>query len=514
MTTGVIALIGLVVLFVGWIVGLILPELRYISWGLLAIGAVFIAAAVILDYRRVGRALVSRRGRFGTGTTLMVSVFTGIIILANAISTGNFYRFDTTGLSQYTLSSQTKGVLAELDQDIEVLLFTVPADELGIGAYATSMLDEYENFTSKLDVTVVDPDQHPDQARLYGITEYHSVVFKGDFGERLISPIEVYLEAEHAFTSAILEVTGTVQLQIYFLTGHGEADIYDPSPGGYSSVREGLKDNLFKTAPLDLLVSDEVPGDAAVLVLAGPSSDQPLTDRELQLIIQYMLDGGRLLVLANPDRPANINRILAGWGVLVGKGTIIDPTSYSAPNIDSPSVDRTNNIFGLATTYFPGAAEIILLSAEFEDFVRIEPLLWTTGDAYIDKDYDPNLTPQFDAATDEVGSRMIGVAVALTPPASEDTEEEAVFLAELIVIGDSDFASNQHFFNGGNSDLFLTSVNWLTTGSDLISIDRKFLQTRRLILRPEAKAFIDVSSMALLPLLIFAAGGVIWYRRR
>ncbi len=70
MTTGVIALVGLVILFIGWIVGLVIPELRFVSWSLLAVGVIFILVAVVLDYRRVGRALVSRRGRFGTGTTL------------------------------------------------------------------------------------------------------------------------------------------------------------------------------------------------------------------------------------------------------------------------------------------------------------------------------------------------------------------------------------------------------------------------------------------------------------
>lgn len=530
MATGMIALLGVAVLFIGWIVGLVADEIRFLALILLMVGVIFILVAVVLDYRRVGRALVSRRGRFGTGTTLMVSVFIGIILLANAISTGNFHRFDTTGLAQYTLTSQTKEVLANLDQDVEIIKFFVPDDATGGASYATSLLDEYENFTARLDIKVVDPDEHPEQARDHGITEYQrsffatygvasqTVVFVGDSGERIVGLEAILTEAEHVFTSAILEVTGTVQTQVYFISGHGEVDIYDASPRGYALVREGLKDNLFKTTDLDLLQMDAVPDDADVLVLAAPSPDIPLTDREMELIMGYLIGGGRMLVLVNPSRPDEINQMLALWGVVVNKYPLIDPTSYTAPNIDTPSVDRTRNAFGVATTYFPGVTEIIPTGAAVK-YAETQPLLWTSDDAYVDEDYDPNVPSQYNEETDAKGARVIGVMIAMIPPQPEDPDEPVTIPDDyvdtrLIVIGDSDFATNQHFFNGGNGDLFLTSISWLTSGGELISIDRKFLQTRRLILRPEAKLFIDISSIALLPLAVFIVGGIIWYRRR
>ncbi len=530
MTTGMIAVMGVVTLLVGWVVRLVVPEIRFVAWGLLAVGVVLILVAVILDYRRVGRALVSRRGRFGTGTTLMVSVFTGIILLINGISIGNYHRFDTTGLAQYTLASQTKEMLKDLDEDVEIIKFFVPNDATGGSSYATSLLDEYANFTDRLDIKTVDPDEHPDQARNHGITEYQqaffstygisaqTVVFIGSAGERFVGLEMIISEAEHAFTRAILEVTGTTQLRIYFVTGHGEGSIYDTSPLGFSSAREGLLDNLYQTTELDLLQVDQVPDDAAALALVAPTRDQPLTERETELILRYLLDGGRLLVLANPDRPDEINQIVAAWGILVDRHTLVDPSSYTAPNLDTPSVDRTRNAFGLATTYFPGATAIIPAGAALQ-YAQMQPLLWTSEDAYLDEDYDPDVPSQYDEETDSKGVQIIGAMIAMVPPQPEDPDEPVTIPEDyvdtrLIVLGDSDFASNKHFFNGGNGDLFLNSISWLTAGTELISIDRKFLQTRRLILRPEAKVFIDISSTALLPLLVFAAGGIIWYRRR
>jgi ABC-type uncharacterized transport system involved in gliding motility auxiliary subunit len=84
----------------------------------------------------------------------------------------------------------------------------------------------------------------------------------------------------------------------------------------------------------------------------------------------------------------------------------------------------------------------------------------------------------------------------------------------LAVIGDSDFATNRNFRNGGNSQLFLTVVNWLVAGEEIISVDRKVLVTRRLLLNPEQARFLNVSSIGLLPLLFLLGGVYAWWRRR
>ena len=84
----------------------------------------------------------------------------------------------------------------------------------------------------------------------------------------------------------------------------------------------------------------------------------------------------------------------------------------------------------------------------------------------------------------------------------------------LMVIGDSDFASNEHFYSGNNGDFFLNAVNTLTAGTEIISIERKVLPFRRLTIGPEAARFISYSSIGLLPVLVLAIGSIIWWRRR
>ncbi len=540
--SGLLAVLGLLTLVVGLIVMLLLPGIRLAAWGILLLGIILLATAFIMDYRRVGRALVSRRGRFGTATTVMVSIFIGIIILVNAISIGNYHRFDLTGVAQFTLTSQTKDVLLNLKTPVKVKCFFTPADPYGIDTYATNLLSEYRNYTDQLTVEIIDPDEHPDQARQYGIQIYSTAVFESQNHSRLVSPQEIVqmgtdqqgnpqivgIEAEHAFTSAILEVTGAVQKKVYFLTGHGESNI----TSDYSYAKQGLLDNLYKVDTLDLLFTRSIPEDCTALIIAAPQKS--LNSSEVEILKNYLKNGGWVMILTNPDSPQEIRQLLSPWGVDIEDGTIIDPPSYVTPSIDNTSVPRTRNFFGLTLTYFPGATAIIpqpgytpqivvtqegtpsqIYWTSENSSIQMYSLVRTSQDGWLEKDFNPDEEPEFNEATDLKGPLNIGFLIVPTLP--EDTQEELPTDFEdtrIVVFGDSDFASNQHFRNVDNGALFLNSVELLTMGKELISIERKVLPFRRLVVSTEVASFIQISSIGLLPLLVLVTGGIMWWRRR
>jgi len=544
MQAGLIALLGLVSLFTGWILTFVLPELGVVSWSILAVGAVLIIAALVLDYRRVGKAITSRQGRFGTGATVMVSVFIGIILLVNAISYANYQQWDITGLSQYVLTSQTKDILAELDEEIEIIKFFVPDDRSGGASSATSLLDKYEIYTNKLNVREIDPEERPDQAREYGIVKYQeaflsvfgfpaqTIVFVGDAGQRMVGLESILFEAEHAFTSAILEVTGTVQKVAYFTTGHGEVDIYDTSATGYSFAGKGLRDNLYQTASINLLTTDTVPEDATVLIIAAPQ--EPLSNVEREIIQDYLQRDGRLMILVNPGSPENFEWLLLSWGLEIEQGFIWESgDSFAAPNRDSPLVPSLRNFFGLTALYFPGATSIssplegyILVDLGTEEEPRpiwlseektmtLSPVAITSEDSWLENS-GSSVEPEFDEDVDIEGPLNLGFFIASV--SVDASGEELVIELDgplLVVIGDSDFAANNHFLNGDNKDLFLNSVEYfLSQGTELISIDRKVLQPRRFLPSAAEARFINISSIGLLPLLLLIAGIIVWWRRR
>ncbi len=507
MQTLILAILGLASLFVGFIFGLIMPGLRYYAWAILALGVALLAVAGILDFRRVRGALASRRGKFGVSTIVKVSLFSGIILLANAISVGTYHRFDFTGLAQFTLTSQTKEMLAGLNKPVEILNFFTPSVPVMVSGFAKNLLTEYQNHTDQLTVRNIDPDLNPDQARQYQVNQlgalYGVIVFRSEQGQRQVYGPQITAEAEHAFTSAILEVTGIKQRKVYFLTGHGEHSIHSD----YNSARSGLRDNLFQVDELDLLRTARVPEDAAALIMAGPQ--QTLVNSEQEILKDYLGNEGRIFILWNPDPPKWLRRLLADWWLHIEDGTIVDPTSHVAPNRDTPLVPRIRNSFELAETYFSGAAAVFPKET-IPEGVAMVPLVWTTPESWIEKEFILAEDPEFNDQLDRKGPLPIGVLISTTP---EDGTADSKG-TRLVLIGDSDFASNRHFRNGNNGDLFLTAVNWLTAGEEIISVDRKVLVTRRLLLNPEQERFLYVSSIGLLPLLLLAAGAYVWWRRR
>ena len=131
---------------------------------------------------------------------------------------------------------------------------------------------------------------------------------------------------------------------------------------------------------------------------------------------------------------------------------------------------------------------------------KIQPLAWTSQKSWIEKDFKSGEEPQFERLKDQQGPFAIGAMI---------NKGET----SIIVFGDSHFATNKHFYNGNNSDLFLSVVNQLAAETEIISVDRKVLPTRRLLLSPEQVRFLHISSIGFFPFLLLIIGGYVRWRR-
>lgn len=527
MQIAIFAVIGVLAMIIGLVLLLVLPGLGLIALGIIALGLILVASAGIIEFRRVRSAIASKHGKFNTSTVILVSIFTSIVLLVNAISVSEYHRFDFTGLAKFTLTSQTKDVLAKLDTPVDVLCFfvpevkNVPEEYVNYyklaGPYALVLLQEYSNYTDELSIKIIDPEQHPEQAQKYGITDvslYQSVVFETPQGTRSVDAFQINSEAENAFTGAIMEVTGIKQKVVYFLSGHGEANPGDTTSTGYSDAYQALRDNLYQVKPLDLISTPQIPEDCAVLVVAG--AKQPMSDSEKQIIADYLKANGTVFFLTNPGAPDHIAELLIPWGFNVLDGTVVDPSSYSSPNKTTPIITRDRNAFQLTTLYFPGATAIVPFDVIPEN-MDLLPMLKTSDDSWMTKEYDPTVDQQYNTETDIKGPLYIGFLALPKEPETSTTSSQPTKTYEgpaIAIIGDSDFASNANFMSANNGDLFVRIVGGFAASGDVISIQRKVLQTRRLILTPEKESFLRISSIALLPAIVLLIGTAIWWRRR
>jgi ABC-type uncharacterized transport system involved in gliding motility auxiliary subunit len=407
-------------------------------------------------------------------------------------------RFDVTAGGQFTLTPQTQRILKELQQPVTALgFFPATATYQAAKRAAENLLAEYRYHSSNLDYQFVDPETQPAIARQYRVKDYGTIMFVGGGRQKAVRLLDerVFAAPEQFFTGALLEVTGVQQKTVYFLTGHGERSVNSTGKSGYSLARMGLIRDLYRAEILDLARTPEVPGDCAVLILAGP--DKGFREAEIRAVEKYLERSGKLLVLVDPNPPPEVTGLLANWGVAVGQGRIVDEGAFVEPDKTTPAV--------LRGTYPPVVVA--------QGTIAVLPLAVTTASSWLEIDATAG---QFDEGVDTKGPLALGCLVMAggplrrTQPPASPTDK----LTRLAVIGDSDFATNEHFTSGGNSDLFLNAVNWLAEEEQLISIRPKPFTFRRLLASKEALRFMRFSSVGLLPLAVLLAGGFVWWRRR
>ncbi len=529
---------------------LVARELDAAGWAFFILGILLIISALALGYRSVRSAVMTRQGFYGFNTTAMVLLFLAIAAVIIFVAAQNNQRLDVTSTREFSLSQQSKKVLQDLTRDVEAVAFLVPTDlnQLAVRSRVLDTLEEYAQTTSKFSYRVVDPELEPAEARRLGVNadlEPASVVFLSEEGNR--QPVRTLIfsqqggflpnpRLEQDFTQALLAVTRTQQKAVYFLTRHGERDPTSTEGTGFSRAREGLLGNNYEVKTLDLAGAGAIPADLAVLVIAGP--DRDLLPEEAPLLDEFLRKGGKALFLLDPDPPKSFRDLLATWGVTIGNGTIVDLASSVQSNPRAPLVRRERYVYGPAglispiiqpitdVSFFERATSIAPTDGRpareldrdnvyyNSDNLKIIPLALTIPlVSWRETDPDKN---EFNAAAGDVrGPFAIGVEIdARAPFGQEPPATGEAPRTQIVVWGDSDFATNRFIDSFANQDLFLNSVNDLAGDVSLISVRSKLSAPRLLIVTSATWNFIRWSSLLILPIAVAMVGVFVWWRRR
>jgi ABC-type uncharacterized transport system involved in gliding motility auxiliary subunit len=501
---------------------------------LLLLALLLFTISVLGSLTAIREFVAGKRSRYWLNTMAMIAVFVAIMIVANYLGATRHRRFDLTASGRFTLAAQTIKIIKGLESPIQAIGF-FPDDphHRPARAAARNLLEEYGHFSQKFTFKFVDPEIQPAVARQYRVSADGSIVFVSGLRQKTVREID-----EQTFTGALLEVVGVQAKKVYFLSGHGERDIKDPGPAGCDLARRGLIRELYQVETLNPASTPMIPPDCAVLVIAGPQKTFQL--RETDAISNYLRRNGKVLLLADPDPPPGVNRILQDWGIAIAKGRIFDQKAYAVPDTNTPAVFKGNYppliiTTGLDTTYFPEATAV-MLTAELQRILKnaatggdaqpkwpltpieqenfaILPAVLTTPASWLEVSADQADAVAIGKIEGPLALASLVIARASLiggAPADSNTQK----LTRLAIIGDSDFISNAHIQNGGNGDLFLNAVNWLAEEESLINIRPKHLIFRRLLISAGELRFIRYSSVGLLPLLALIVGAALWWRNR
>jgi ABC-type uncharacterized transport system involved in gliding motility auxiliary subunit len=477
-------------------------------WGLnfwLAIvGTVMLVTGLALNFEPIKAFFTGRSGKLGTNMSVLTLAVLGILAVVNFLGYRHHKRLDLTADQLYSLSDQTRKVVAGLQQDVKVIKFDRTEDP-GL----KDLMAEYKGAGRRLTYEFVDPGAKPEVAKQYKAQAYGDTFVAA--GER-IEKLETGQINEQAITNAILKVTRDKLKVICFTEGHGEKALAGAEAAGLTLADTRLKSENYETKTISLITGSQVPAECAVVVVAGPK--QGLLPAEAAMLGKFLDDGGKAMFLLDPETDPQLDSVLKAWNIQLGNNTVLDFNLASqmfggggpvAPAVLSYGSHPITQGFNRAMTVFPYAREVKVGTATGTG-ANTTSLLTTSESSWGETEIKPNVQPKLDEGVDTKGPVNIGVVASKS--LGENKE------ARLVVIGDSDFASDGAIRAQRNADLFLNSVNWLAQDEDLIAIRPKSATNRSVTMSPGQMQMFFWFAVALLPLLVMGTGTYVWWKRR
>jgi ABC-type uncharacterized transport system involved in gliding motility auxiliary subunit len=478
------------------------------------LGLFFLGLFLTTGWEALRGLLGQRQARLGSGVVISTVMVVIILGAAAYLSNTHSYRLDLTEAGVFGLAPQSRQVLESLDDRLEIHAFV----EGGISPQLKALLESYARESPRVSYQLVDPDASPDLVGKFGIATLNSVrIGYGNESTVVTTP------TEDAITNGIIKVTQTSSKTVCFVAGHGEPAVDDEeNPRGYAVARKALENENYEVKTI--IVASEGAIDESCTLVAITSPQRPFLPGEVNIIEEYLKQGGHLLVLLPPQAgDPDLVTMLARWGALVGDDVVIDQQMrlFQGPTVgiepiaaeygQHPITERFRaesiTVYNLARSVEPNTEGTTGLTAV--SLVKTGPRSWAESD--VTTLFEENRVTL--DGTDRQGP--ISLAVAATANLKEmgtTTEGEA----RLVVFGNGRFADNQYLANPSffNRDLFLNSVGWLVGQEELVSVRSRSVRASRIQLTPEQNVMIFVTSVLLMPQLLLLAGIVVWWRRR
>jgi ABC-type uncharacterized transport system involved in gliding motility auxiliary subunit len=485
-------------------------------WLLVSAGVIVTGFALygILEPDKVSRFVTRRQTRYGSNVAIMTLAFLGILIVGNVIAYKNPVTVaDFTADKENTLPAELVDALQNLPEKITATAFfstgsgTETADKL--------LTNIKSNSNGKFDYSIENPDLNPVLAQQEGITGNGKILLK--MGDR--KEIASYA-GEDEILKAIIRLTNPNARAVYFLTGHGEVGL-DSGELNFSNVKQTLENKNYAVNTLNLITQGKIPEDALAIIVGGPQ--KPLADKEVELLKEYVKNGGALVVLQDPyiftqfgeaDDPL-ADYLAADWGIAYDNDVILDISSAFGPlnavsalaNQHPITQDINQNLIivlpqarSLSITSQPeGVTQTTLIQTLPPDPTSINS--W--GEMNLSASENGQIPP-FDEGVDIPGPLNMAIA-------GENTTTKG----RVVVIGNSSFAASQNFDAYGNGNFFINSIDWAAEQEQLIQFTPRET-TERTFVPPSGISQIAIllGSICLIPGLVVLAGVMTWLARR
>ena len=514
---------------------------------------------------RWGMALRRRRGEIALYTLGAVAALTALAYLAALVP----WRLDMTNAGRHSLSEQAVKTLQTIDKPVSITFFFDPMMRETVELY-----ELVAKQNPRIELNLIDPVLNPARARTMNVQFAGTTIMQSEdrklqingYGETDI--VNGVLRVSQGAKQRICFLDGHGEGNPFSKESH---DHMEGSAGhehglgqklvvheehGMAKAREALENLGYGVDKMSLLRggADQLTR-CAVLVSAGPKSE--LLRPEVEAIRAFLDGGGSGLFLLDPFVRSGIEPLLAAYSIVVEDNIVMDPVDHFWTDASAPFVTDYNYhqiVRGLPMTFFPGARSLAP-TRQRAPGSSVTPIINTSKQSY--GQTSPTRT-QFKEGEDKPGPATLMAVAKRTPgvapdaamtallrlrgeepaatgdgkaePAASSGAQEASAGAgasasasapaaqrkesRVVVVGDSDFATNSFFHLMGNGTLFLNTVNYLAGQENLIGIAPRTYDLPRVNLTNRQMKGTFFLSVVLIPALLAIIGIGVWWRQR
>ncbi len=538
----------------------VLPHFSSLARGVLDLRDIWYFVLLTALFLQIGHMrLVARRTSKSSGKVMHErAIAIGLAVVLLFTSGFGFFpniRIDLTEGNIYTLTKATKKILADLPEDVEIILYespNLPAQYQPISRTVKDVLRDYNTYGgSRLSVLYKDPDTDqniaqeaqdagvfPVQFNTVGNGEfqvrqaYFGLVVKAGDKTKSIPLIQKTSDLEYQLTSFVNELTRVSKKKIAFLDVPGAKT----QNSGYSQLSQELR-KQFDIENVSLSeATSTIPDDVDALVVTGSSG---MFDTSVaEALKDYISKGKNVLFMidtisVNPqylfvtENATSTEDLLSEYGVTVNQDLVYDLRS-----------NQTVQVGGGRVTYFmpypafvqAGVAEGVLAgssiinvtvpwgsSISVDDSVlssqgfKSTPLVFTTKYGGAEKETFM-IDPQKSFPETNLGQKVLGVLLK----SAQDKGDNDKNNSRIVVMGDSDLFSDS-FLQGsaGNIAFGMEILSYLAQEDSLAGIKIKQETSHPLVFQNANQiAWVKYGNMLGILLLLSLSGAVIIGKRR
>lgn len=475
-----------------------------VGFGGLGLGLLaFVAWALMVPQQAVA-VLTGRTVRFGGVSVIVTLVFLTMLIVIYSFVRNQNIRFDLTERDQFSLTSESLGAITALGADpsignIKIIAF-LGAGNAGARDQNTLLFESYvEASGGKVTYEFIDPDRFPNVATAFGISRIGEIVVvpeadpadiqadpvAAQFADQVrmsdgfnpdlenIELVTSSVQLQQDLTNAILKVAASGEFNAYFLTVQNNI----------SQEMITIKQNLAErydwvvsdislaalTSPNGEFTLNNANLDGEVIVIPGGST--PLSAQEIEILQNYLNNGGNLVVLAGTNLnagaislatdPAFNEMLFNNFGLRINNDIVIDETQAFQSPILPVSIDFdfshyiTNNGIDLtqAVSVFEAPNSITIADTPPANVITT-PLMRSSAEAYSRSDIAALLTQ------DAIERPADAVSQAYVLAASAENTQTG---ARVVLLGSSAIARDTYAaLNIDNLAIAFNSLIWAT----------------------------------------------------